>query len=75
VLGPLFTDPRHFDEQAQVAVAMRRARWRSSVRTRCTASEPNRSDRNAPRDGDHLSAERFDQFKAPGRRDAAMTAA
>jgi hypothetical protein len=70
VLGPLFTDPRHFDAGAQVAVEMPAGSLVFFSPHTVHGSQANRSERLRRalvltyQPGGH------DQFKAPGRRDA-----
>lgn len=73
VLGPLFTDPRHFDLEAQVAAAMPAGSLFFFSPHTVHGSEPNRSDR--PRRAMVITYQPAGhaQFKAPGVREAAAT--
>jgi ectoine hydroxylase len=75
VLGPLFTDPRHFDEGAQVAVTMPAGSLAFFSPHTVHGSEPNRSERMRRAMVITYQPSGHDQFKAPGRRDAAAAAA
>lgn len=71
VLGPLFTDPRHFDLGAQVAAAMPAGSLFFFSPHTVHGSEPNRSDRSRRALVITYQPAGFDQFKAPGPREAA----
>ena len=75
VLGPLFTDPRHFDLQAQVAAAMPAGSLVFFSPHTVHGSEPNRSERMRRAMVLTYQPSGFDQFKAPGRREAAASGA
>jgi len=74
-LGPLFTDPRHVDLDAQIAAAMPAGSLFFFSPHTVHGSEPNRSDR--PRRALVITYQPagFDQFKAPGSREAAASEA
>jgi ectoine hydroxylase-related dioxygenase (phytanoyl-CoA dioxygenase family) len=72
VLGPLFTDPRHFDMQAQVAAEMPAGSLVFFSPHSVHGSEPNRSERMRRAMVLTYQPSGYDQFKAPGRREAAM---
>jgi ectoine hydroxylase len=69
VLGPLFTDPRHFDPAAQVAAAMPAGSLFFFSPHTVHGSEPNRSDRARRAMVLTYQPAGFAQFKAPGRRE------
>jgi hypothetical protein len=71
VLGPLFTDPRHFDAGAQVAAAMPAGSLLFFSPHTVHGSEPNRSDRQRRALVITYQPAGHDQFKAPGAREAA----
>lgn len=71
VLGPLFTDPRHVDLEAQVAAAMPAGSLFFFSPHTVHGSEPNRSDRARRALVITYQPAGFDQFKAPGARVAA----
>lgn len=74
VLGPLFTDPRLIDLDAQFAAAMPAGSLLFFSPHTVHGSEPNRSDR--PRRALVITYQPagHDQFKAPGSREAAISA-
>jgi hypothetical protein len=71
VLGPLFTDPRHIDLEAQVAAEMPAGSLFFFSPHTVHGSEPNRSDRQRRALVITYQPAGFDQFKAPGERVAA----
>ena len=71
VLGPLFTDPNHFDQAAQVAAEMPAGSLLFFSPHTVHGSEPNRSDRQRRALVITYQPAGFDQFKAPGERRAA----
>ena len=75
VLGPLFTDPRHFDQQAQVAAAMPAGSLVFFSPHTVHGSEPNRSERMRRAMVLTYQPSGYDQFKAPGRREATSSPA
>jgi hypothetical protein len=74
VLGPLFTDPRHFDEQAQVAAEMPAGSLVFFSPHTVHGSEPNRSDRMRRAMVLTYQPAGHDQFKAPGPRETGSAA-
>ena len=66
LLDPLFTDPRHFDEQAQVAAEMPAGSLVFFSPHTVHGSEPNRSDRMRRAMVLTYQPGGHDQFKAPG---------
>jgi len=71
VLGPLFTDPRHIDLEAQVAPAMPAGSLLFFSPHTVHGSEPNRSDRQRRALVITYQPGGHDQFRAPGMREAA----
>jgi ectoine hydroxylase len=69
LLDPLFTDPRHFDEQAQVAAEMPAGSLIFFSPHTVHGSEPNRSDRMRRAMVLTYQPGGHDQFKAPGPRE------
>jgi len=69
VLGPLFTDPRHFDEGAQCAAALPAGSLLFFSPHTVHGSQPNRSDRQRRALVITYQPAGFDQFKAPGERE------
>jgi ectoine hydroxylase-related dioxygenase (phytanoyl-CoA dioxygenase family) len=75
VLGPLFTHPDHFDLEAQVAAAMPAGSLLFFSPHMVHGSEPNRSDRQRRALVITYQPAGYDQFKAPGVREAAAAPA
>lgn len=73
VLGPLFTDPDHFDLEAQVAAAMPAGSLLFFSPHMVHGSEPNRSERQRRALVITYQPAGYDQFKAPGAREAATS--
>ena len=69
MLGPLFTDPRHFDEKAQVAAEMPAGSLIFFSPHTVHGSEPNQSDRMRRAMVLTYQPGGHDQFKAPGPRE------
>jgi hypothetical protein len=74
VLGPLFTDPRHFDERAQVAAEMPAGSLIFFSPHTVHGSEPNQSDRMRRAMVLTYQPGGHDQFKAPGPRETGAEA-